>query len=67
MKKWLAVLASLAVLVGATAYVLDRRAEEQRKNDRAAAYAVAVRFLTDWTGEELRRHGSRDPDRLQGR
>ena len=65
MKKWLSVVLSLAVLGGATVFVLDRRAAEQRKKDRAAAYAVAVRFLEDWSAKRYADMGTRtasDPD-----
>ncbi len=48
MKKWLAVLVAVAVLVGATVFVLDRRAAAQKVRDRRDALAVAVRFLDDW-------------------
>lgn len=52
MKKWLAVLAAVAVLAGATAFVLNKRAADQRVRDRRDALAVAVRFLTDWPAKK---------------
>jgi cell division protein FtsI/penicillin-binding protein 2 len=47
-KRWLAVLAAVTVLAGATAFTLKKRADDQRARDRLDAKAVAIRFLTDW-------------------
>jgi hypothetical protein len=48
MKKWVAALTALAVVVAAGVLVLRHRAQVQRERDRADALKVASTFLTTW-------------------
>lgn len=52
MKKWLPAVVGLAVLSGATAFVLSEQAAAQRLRDRRDALAAGVRFLADWPAKK---------------
>lgn len=65
MKKWLAVLSALAVLLGTSAFVVQRHLAAQRARDRREALAVADRFLSAWPAKRYDAMGAAtaaDPD-----
>jgi hypothetical protein len=57
-KKWLAVLSVIVVLVGATGIVLHQRSVEQTARDRRAALAVGARFLDAWPAKDYAAMGA---------
>jgi beta-lactamase class D len=64
-RKWIAVLTVLAVLVGGGVFAFQRHQEQVRRDDRAAAEAVLTRFVAAWNAKDYARLGpltASDPD-----
>lgn len=65
MKRWLSVLAVVVVLLGSSAFALERHRSAVRARDRREALAVAARFLSDWPAKRYDDMGAAtadDPD-----